>query len=146
VTIDGFFGVTADTPALDLLLHLSPAAAVPHTCVPFVHWCLSLSTPLRHSFDRAAPFWFQAYYAEAPVAQVNIPGLTGDFGILPTHVPVLTCLKPGVVSVFAEAGGASVDYFGAFLFVVGPYFWGAFIMISHSIHSAAYFQTQAVHL
>lgn len=36
--------------------------------------------------------------------QVNIPGLTGDFGVLPSHVPVLDCLKPGVVSVFTDTG------------------------------------------
>ena len=53
----------------------------------------------------------QAYYSEAEVAQVNVPGLTGDFGILPSHVPVLTCLKPGVISVYADAAGTPEDYF-----------------------------------
>jgi F-type H+-transporting ATPase subunit delta len=52
-----------------------------------------------------------AYYAEAEVAQVNVPGLTGDFGILPAHVPVMSCLKPGVVAVFDAVGGTSTDYF-----------------------------------
>merc|ERR1712166_693309 len=52
-----------------------------------------------------------AYYSEAEVAQVNVPGLTGDFGILPSHVPVLTCLKPGVISVYADAAGTPEDYF-----------------------------------
>lgn len=53
----------------------------------------------------------QAYYSDAEVAQVNVPGLTGDFGILPAHVPVLTCLKPGVISVYADAAGTPENYF-----------------------------------
>ena len=57
----------------------------------------------------AAPHY--AYFAEANVAQVNVPGLTGDFGILPAHVPVMSCLKPGVVAVFDAVGGVSQDFF-----------------------------------
>jgi len=46
----------------------------------------------------------QVFYAEAPVRQVDVPSMSGNFGILPHHVPVLACLKPGVVTVFDEKG------------------------------------------
>lgn len=34
------------------------------------------------------------------VTMVVIPGLEGDIGILPDHAPLLTLLRPGVVSIF----------------------------------------------
>lgn len=43
--------------------------------------------------------------------QVDVPTLTGAFGILPAHVPTLQVLRPGVVTVFSEDGG-SAKYFG----------------------------------
>lgn len=43
--------------------------------------------------------------------QVDVPTLTGAFGILPAHVPTLQVLRPGVVTVFNE-DGSSAKYFG----------------------------------
>lgn len=37
------------------------------------------------------------------VTMVVIPGLDGDIGVLPNHAPLLTLLRPGVVSVYEEA-------------------------------------------
>lgn len=34
------------------------------------------------------------------VSMVVIPGLKGDIGVLPNHAPLLTLLRPGVVSVY----------------------------------------------
>lgn len=34
--------------------------------------------------------------------QVDVPGLSGDFGIMAQHVPTLSALKPGVVTVYGE--------------------------------------------
>lgn len=34
------------------------------------------------------------------VSMVVIPGLKGDIGVLPHHAPLLTLLRPGVVSVY----------------------------------------------
>ncbi|XP_055955564.1 ATP synthase subunit delta, mitochondrial-like [Patella vulgata] len=45
-----------------------------------------------------------AYYQNANVKQVDVPSLSGSFGILPEHVPSLAVLKPGVVTVFEEDG------------------------------------------
>lgn len=46
--------------------------------------------------------------------QVDVPTLTGAFGILPAHVPTLQVLRPGVVTVFSDDGSAA-KYFGEIL-------------------------------
>jgi F-type H+-transporting ATPase subunit epsilon len=38
------------------------------------------------------------------VAEVDIPGTEGDMGILPGHAPVLSTLRPGVITVTKEGG------------------------------------------
>lgn len=38
------------------------------------------------------------------VTEVDIPGTEGDMGILPGHAPVLSTLRPGVVTVTKEDG------------------------------------------
>jgi len=64
------------------------------------------ATGLSLSFTSPAA----AYYTDKVVHQVNVPGLTGGMGILANHVPVLTCLAPGVVSVYETADTAK-NYF-----------------------------------
>lgn len=53
----------------------------------------------------------QVYFKEASVKQVDVPTLTGAFGILPAHVPTLQVLRPGVVTVLND-DGSSAKYFG----------------------------------
>ncbi len=36
------------------------------------------------------------------VSMVVIPGLEGDIGVLPHHAPLLTLLRPGVITVYEE--------------------------------------------
>ena len=38
--------------------------------------------------------------------QVNIPGESGEMGILASHVPSIEQLKPGLVEIIEEAGGS----------------------------------------
>eukprot|EP00062_Callorhinchus_milii_P013729 gi/632962110/ref/XP_007897129.1/ PREDICTED: ATP synthase subunit delta, mitochondrial [Callorhinchus milii] len=57
------------------------------------------------AFTFASPS--KVFYKEANVKQVDIPTLTGNFGILSSHVPTLQVLKPGVVTVFDEEGAAT---------------------------------------
>jgi F-type H+-transporting ATPase subunit epsilon len=38
------------------------------------------------------------------VAEVDIPGVDGDMGILPGHAPVLSTLRPGVITVTRNGG------------------------------------------
>jgi F0F1-type ATP synthase epsilon subunit len=52
----------------------------------------------------------QTFFDQAEVEQINVPSTDGDFGILPSHVPVIAALKPGVVSV--TQNGSVTDYFG----------------------------------
>lgn len=36
--------------------------------------------------------------------QVDVPSFNGSFGILPSHVPTIAVLKPGVVIVYEDDG------------------------------------------
>ena len=38
------------------------------------------------------------------VRQVTVPGSEGEFGVLPNHAPVLSTLRPGIISVEGEDG------------------------------------------
>ncbi|ESP00739.1 hypothetical protein LOTGIDRAFT_158030 [Lottia gigantea] len=49
------------------------------------------------SFTFASPS--NVYYTEAEVKQVDVPGITSMMGIFANHVPCLSVLKPGVVTV-----------------------------------------------
>ncbi|NP_001087284.1 ATP synthase F1 subunit delta L homeolog [Xenopus laevis] len=49
----------------------------------------------------------QVFYSGASVKQVDVPTLTGMFGILPAHVPTLQVLRPGLVTVFSDDGVAT---------------------------------------
>ncbi|XP_032381023.1 ATP synthase F(1) complex subunit delta, mitochondrial [Etheostoma spectabile] len=60
------------------------------------------------SFTFASPT--QVFFKEASVKQVDVPTLTGAFGILPAHVPTLQVLRPGVVTVFGD-DGSPAKYF-----------------------------------
>ena len=51
------------------------------------------------------------FYNKVVVKQVDVPGVTGSFGILPEHVPTIANLKPGVVAITEEDGGMK-KYFG----------------------------------
>ncbi|XP_048415330.2 ATP synthase subunit delta, mitochondrial [Stegostoma tigrinum] len=66
------------------------------------------SSATKMSFTFASPT--EVFYNEANVKQVDVPTLTGSFGILPAHVPTLQVLKPGVVTVYDEEG-AQTKYF-----------------------------------
>ena len=39
------------------------------------------------------------------VAQVVVPGWEGEFAVLPGHAPVLSTMRPGVLSIVREVGG-----------------------------------------
>jgi F-type H+-transporting ATPase subunit delta len=60
-----------------------------------------MSTEMTFTF--AAPT--QVFYNAAKnVKQVDVPTLSGSFGILANHVPTLAVLKPGVVQVTESEG------------------------------------------
>ncbi len=43
--------------------------------------------------------------------QVDVSATTGSFGILPDHVPAVSVLKPGLVTIYEE-DNKTVKYFG----------------------------------
>jgi len=58
------------------------------------------------------------FYHNKPVRQIDVPSLSGSFGILPHHVPVLALLKPGVVTVFEEDGTSKKFFVSSGTFTV----------------------------
>lgn len=70
---------------------------------------ISRSMATEMSFTFASPA--QVIYNQARnVKQVDVPSLSGSFGILANHVPTLAVLKPGVVTV-TETEGAVKRFF-----------------------------------
>ncbi|KAJ8721462.1 hypothetical protein PYW07_002237 [Mythimna separata] len=46
----------------------------------------------------------KVFYDKVVVKQIDVPSMSGAFGILPKHVPTLAVLRPGVVSVIENDG------------------------------------------
>jgi len=53
------------------------------------------------------------------VDQVDLPGSEGDLGILPGHAPLVTTLRPGIVTIIREGVREPVVVIGGFA-EVGP--------------------------
>src|SRR6202162_6356471 len=48
------------------------------------------------------------------VDQVDLPGSEGDMGILPGHAPLVTTLRPGIVTVFSGGKREPIVVIGGF--------------------------------
>jgi F-type H+-transporting ATPase subunit epsilon len=48
------------------------------------------------------------------VEQVDVPGVEGDFGVLAEHAPMVTTLRPGILTVHAAGGEQKIVVFGGF--------------------------------
>jgi F-type H+-transporting ATPase subunit epsilon len=48
------------------------------------------------------------------VDQVDLPGSEGDMGILPGHAPLVTALRPGIVTIFRGGAREPVVVIGGF--------------------------------
>ncbi len=48
------------------------------------------------------------------VDQVDLPGAEGDTGILPGHAPLVTTLRPGIVTIFRDGKREPVVVIGGF--------------------------------
>ena len=53
------------------------------------------------------------------VDQVDLPGAEGDMGILPGHAPLVTALRPGIVTIYNGSAREPVVVIGGFA-EVGP--------------------------
>ncbi|TPP62247.1 ATP synthase subunit delta mitochondrial [Fasciola gigantica] len=71
---------------------------------------LSTSAGLRADLSLTFASTGRVFYENKVVRQVDVPTLTGRFGILAEHVPTIGCLKPGVVTVTEEDGSVK-NYF-----------------------------------
>src|SRR5262245_12778029 len=48
------------------------------------------------------------------VKQVDVPGIVGDFGVLSEHAPMVTTLRPGILTVHAAGGAQKIVVLGGF--------------------------------
>jgi len=48
-------------------------------------------------------------FSDKGVESVTVPGIEGDMGILPNHIPIITFLKSGKILI--EASGKQLSYF-----------------------------------
>jgi F-type H+-transporting ATPase subunit epsilon len=53
------------------------------------------------------------------VDQVDVPGAEGDFGVLAGHAPLISLLRPGVMTIYAGGEQTKIVVFGG-LAEVGP--------------------------
>ena len=43
-------------------------------------------------------------YASVEATMVEVPGTTGDFGVLPGHSPLISTIRPGMVTIHVASG------------------------------------------
>jgi F-type H+-transporting ATPase subunit epsilon len=48
------------------------------------------------------------------VEQVDVPGAEGDFGVLAGHAPMVTTLRPGILTVYGTSGEQKIVVLGGF--------------------------------
>ena len=67
-------------------------------------------------FDLVSP---ERKLASMDVTEVDLPGAEGDFTAMPDHAPVLTTLRPGILTAKSSAGSESYVVSGGFVEVNG---------------------------
>ncbi|RDV04257.1 F0F1 ATP synthase subunit epsilon [Undibacter mobilis] len=48
------------------------------------------------------------------VTQVDLPGAEGDFGVMEGHAPLVTTLRPGIMTVYAGGSAQTIVVLGGF--------------------------------
>ncbi len=78
-------------------------------------------------FDLVSP---ERKLASLEATQVQMPGMNGDFAVMPNHAPFLTTLRPGVIRIMA--GGQTTEYLvtGGFAEVSGS---GASVLAERAV-------------
>jgi F-type H+-transporting ATPase subunit epsilon len=67
-------------------------------------------------FDLVSP---EKLLFSGEVTQVDLPGSEGDFGVMAGHAPVVTTLRPGILTIFGAGEAMPVVVNGGFA-EVGP--------------------------
>ena len=63
-------------------------------------------------FDLVSP---EKLIFSGDVEQVDVPGSEGDFGVLAGHAPVVSLLRPGILTVHAGGGSERIVVLGGFV-------------------------------
>ena len=79
-------------------------------------------------FDLVSP---ERKLASLEVTEVHLPGAEGDFTAMADHAPVLTTLRPGVLTTKAANGSDSYVVSGGFVEVNGD---GVSVLAEWSVH------------
>ena len=74
------------------------------------------------------------------VDQVDLPGIEGDLGVLPGHAPMVTLLRPGIVTIIREGQREPVVVVGGFA-EMGP---GGLTVLAYRAGSREDFDLQAL--
>jgi F-type H+-transporting ATPase subunit epsilon len=70
----------------------------------------------KFQFDLVSP---EKLLFSGEVDQVDVPGSEGDFGVLAGHAPLVTTLRPGLLTMYRDGGELRVVIDGGFA-EVGP--------------------------
>lgn len=62
-------------------------------------------------FDLVSP---EKLVFSGEVEQVDVPGAEGDFGVLANHAPMVTTLRPGILTVKSSGGEQKIVVLGGF--------------------------------
>jgi F-type H+-transporting ATPase subunit epsilon len=63
-------------------------------------------------FDLVSP---EKLLFSGEVEQVDVPGSEGDFGVLAGHAPLVSLLRPGILTVYAGGGSERIVVLGGFV-------------------------------
>jgi F-type H+-transporting ATPase subunit epsilon len=62
-------------------------------------------------FDLVSP---EKLLFSGDVDQVDVPGAEGDFGVLAGHAPLVTMVRPGILTLYREGGALQIVVNGGF--------------------------------
>jgi len=62
-------------------------------------------------FELVSP---QKLFFSGDVQQVDVPGAEGEFGVLADHAPMVTTLRPGILTVHGAGGAQKIVVLGGF--------------------------------
>jgi len=62
-------------------------------------------------FDLVSP---EKLLFSGDVEQVDVPGAEGDFGVLAGHAPLVSTLRPGILTVYSSGGTQKIVVLGGF--------------------------------
>jgi len=74
------------------------------------------------------------------VDQVDLPGMEGDLGVLPGHAPLVTLLRPGIITIIRDGNREPVVVVGGFA-EMGP---GGLTVLAERAGSREDFHLQAL--